>query len=112
MEWISAKERLPEKEQRILLYIEDRVYVGIFYDNNKFTTFEYDNCCNTRDPEFEKVTHWMQLPDDPSVEKPKEVLPDRSWKEIYQAYDQSQKDLSEALMGIIKDNYGPDRPKE
>lgn len=78
MQWIKCSERFPLEEEPVLLLIDKEVYVGylaikpayktgrkhiVHHEERKyFTTYEYENCCNGRDPRFEDVTHWMNLP--------------------------------------------------
>ena len=56
-EWISVKERLPEKPMKCLVYTKRGEYGGyeITYYNEGFY-LQYAN-----------VTHWMPLPDEPEV---------------------------------------------
>ena len=69
MEWISVKDRLPERNVEILTYaivreeyknlvlgeIEPQYYVNKLYDDDNFLEDDF-----TR-----KITHWMPLPDPP-----------------------------------------------
>ena len=56
-EWISVKDRLPEKPMKCLVYTKRGEYGGyeITYYNKGFY-LQYAN-----------VTHWMPLPDEPEV---------------------------------------------
>ena len=56
-EWISVKDRLPEKPMKCLVYTKRGEYGGyeITYYNEGFY-LQYAN-----------VTHWMPLPDEPEV---------------------------------------------
>ena len=56
-EWISVKERFPEKPMKCLVYTKRGEYGGyeITYYNEGFY-LQYAN-----------VTHWMPLPDEPEV---------------------------------------------
>jgi len=67
MQWISVKDRMPEKDEMILLYIDGDQYVGWLNSikDKSFKTREYDSCCYGNDPSFDKVTHWMELPEKP-----------------------------------------------
>ena len=57
-EWISVKDRLPDKPMRCLVYTKRGGYCG--YDITYYNQGFYS--------EYSKVTHWMPLP-----EQPKEV---------------------------------------
>ena len=58
-EWISVKDRLPEEDIRVLVYINsDRSYTKLDTDrlsNGKFVRW------------YKDVTHWMPLPEPPKV---------------------------------------------
>ena len=65
--WISVKERLPEEQTLVLLFIK---YTNVFKDEKKIILCGYLNLkkkwivFNFFD-HFE-VTHWMELPDQPT----------------------------------------------
>ena len=76
--WISVKDRLPDKEGKYLVYINDgRDFIGMacFYrDLHKFNKYEFHNqhrcgwCqydSEWGDYEVSNVTHWMPLPTAP-----------------------------------------------
>ena len=67
MEWISVKDKIPEKGVDLILCIEGEVYVGALseIEENYFLTYEYENYYFFGNPNFEKVTHWMYLPKPP-----------------------------------------------
>ena len=58
-EWISVKDRLPEKPMKCLVYTKRGEYGGyeITYYNEGFYL------------QYENVTHWMTLPDEPQPPK-------------------------------------------
>jgi hypothetical protein len=86
MEWISVKNRLPEKEQKVLCYdVNDENYDLPFLANYEtrgisfwikhkdhyeqdykdvIGFFNEGDCCNSPE-EINNVTHWMSLPDKP-----------------------------------------------
>ena len=57
MEWISVKDRLPEKEEvHYLIYDGYEIVMGMI-DNGKLITLEFI--------EIDDATHWMPLPKPP-----------------------------------------------
>ena len=83
--WISVKDRLPEKEGKYLVYINDgRDFIGMacFYlDLHKFNKYEFPNqhrpgwCqydSEWGDYEVSNVTHWMPLPEPPKEDEREE----------------------------------------
>lgn len=61
--WISVKERLPEKKQRVMVYTTQGVYrLGAFSFVGKegAVWFKCDKSCIS-------CTHWMPLPDAPET---------------------------------------------
>lgn len=62
-EWISVKDRLPENEDRILVYdLHNDIEFGFFnMRDKKFKYFDE----NGYPYEFLYVTHWMPLPKPP-----------------------------------------------
>lgn len=61
--WISVKERLPRAFYSVLVYIPEEapmptVHEGYMTDNGRWISTVYVR-------EFEKVTHWMPLPEPP-----------------------------------------------
>ncbi len=71
-EWISVKDRLPEKDQAVLFFEKDgRSAISAVYtdDKNKYNRWE-ENCnCGgiERESNFHQseITHWMPLPEPP-----------------------------------------------
>jgi len=61
MEWISVKERLPEKEQDVLFFDRGKVYSGYYYFE-KFCPYPCDDCFKSKQS---KVTHWIPWPKAP-----------------------------------------------
>lgn len=62
--WISVKERLPEKKQRVMVYTVQGTYrIGVFsfVGDKGAVWFKCDKSCIT-------VTHWMPLPEPPKEE--------------------------------------------
>lgn len=62
--WISVKERLPEKKQRVMVYTVQGAYrIGVFsfVGDKGAVWFKCDKSCIT-------VTHWMPLPEPPEEE--------------------------------------------
>lgn len=57
-EWISVDERLPEKNKTIVC--TDGIYIGTVYYSGKFGFEDY--------APFDKITHWMPLPEPPKGE--------------------------------------------
>lgn len=61
-EWISVKERLPEKKQRVMVYTTQGAYrLGAFLFVGKAGAvwFQCDKSCIS-------CTHWMLLPEPPN----------------------------------------------
>ena len=56
-EWISVKERLPEEEERVLVYLDS---------NRSYTKTDTDRLINSKWVRWGRdVTHWMPLPEPP-----------------------------------------------
>jgi hypothetical protein len=61
MEWISVKDRLPEKDIPVLCYDGTYIDVGEYwYDENDKPVF-----FNPPSPPKDYITHWMPLPKPP-----------------------------------------------
>lgn len=67
MNWISVKDRLPEKEQSVLICQIDRIdsaygsyTIKQAYFNGKLK-FIWCSCCS----DIQEPTHWMPIPKDP-----------------------------------------------
>ena len=60
-EWISVKDRLPEKEQDVLVADNGFIAVWTFYG-------DYWEDSHGWWQEFDEVTHWMPLPEPPKGE--------------------------------------------
>jgi hypothetical protein len=73
-EWISVKDRLPEKNEFdwVLVVVELHSQYGIFHSVPIVAELRhgewYDYNDETIEGEFEKVTHWMPLPQPPKGE--------------------------------------------
>src|SRR5262249_6195058 len=71
MEWISVKERLPEKKGMRVLVVGDRwnnPYITIGeWGNDEWDIDRLDRLCGLS---AEKVTHGMPLPEPPAREEP------------------------------------------
>ena len=62
MNWISVKERLPEDEERVLIFADGEIHLMTYNSYwHDFTSIE--DCF-----EETKVTHWMSLPEPPKEE--------------------------------------------
>jgi hypothetical protein len=60
MEWISVKDRLPEKEnEEVICYDGKIVFTGVEY--SKKNDFEWIECGYKP----KNITHWMPLPNPP-----------------------------------------------
>ena len=74
-EWISVKDRLPNKDGEYLCYRYsavvgghcDLLRYGTIYDNDKERTFYFFDS-DYGDVEAQNVTHWMELPEPPKGE--------------------------------------------
>jgi hypothetical protein len=65
-QWISVKDRLPEKDHTVLIYTrEHEIYMAKIYENNE--AWPISNSCGCCGRE-EKFTHWMPLPEAPKEE--------------------------------------------
>jgi len=65
-DWISVKDRLPEKNGRYLCRYEEEIYGGFF----RYTDFgRYDSDMSENGGFGAKVTYWMPLPEPPEEEK-------------------------------------------
>ena len=78
-QWISAKDRLPEKEGRYIVVNESGNVFDAYYDENIVDECQFGEWVQMFDPvtlgaidcewrSYEEITHWMHLP-----ELPKEV---------------------------------------
>lgn len=56
-EWISVRDKLPEKDGRYLVYIPKCIFFSVFYAKAAEPHF-YE--CN--------ATHWMPLPEPPEID--------------------------------------------
>jgi hypothetical protein len=73
MEWISVRDRLPEKDKDVLVSLHGKLYTGESYSmiwiSNLTTLYGPGNCneiewtCKAANEE--DVTHWMPLPEPP-----------------------------------------------
>jgi len=50
MEWISIKDELPDKSERVLC----------FFNDGKHTLFEIGAVINEKGKQFKAITHWMR----------------------------------------------------
>ena len=67
MEWISVKDRLPEKRDIYLVYADGQIALGDFEADTQH--WDIQPYCNAWYMSTSLVTHWMPLPE----------LPAKSW---------------------------------
>lgn len=82
MNWISVKDRLPEKDGQYLIYYNDDGFRGVWIDNfavnlsnvsycfkgknrSGWFSYELDYSGQYNYEETTSVTHWMPLPEPP-----------------------------------------------
>ena len=65
--WISVKDRLPEKDSTVLIYTEahDTYMAKIYKDSEAWPISNSCGCCGRE----ERFTHWMPLPQPPKEDK-------------------------------------------
>lgn len=66
-DWISVKERLPEKLQDVLINTNPEFFVGYYNadelpENLNDLEWTYSQCCGCK---TSGVTHWAKLPEPP-----------------------------------------------
>lgn len=74
MEWIKCSDRVPNKKQRVLVFIDfDSVKVSALIKDAEYTGATFRIGVNTVPPKRgkgdigePKVTHWMPLPEPPN----------------------------------------------
>jgi hypothetical protein len=70
MEWIDVKDRLPEKEESVVVHCYHRgdksSYMEIAYYNESVKDWLMDCLSELEDYGFE-VTHWMPIPTPPQI---------------------------------------------
>jgi len=64
-EWISVKEILPEDGFELLAYGEKHIFIGRFFDDNRFIIYDDDG----DELPGHIVTHWMPLPSPPTKDQ-------------------------------------------
>lgn len=69
--WISVKDRLPDNARFVLLYVKTKKQTGYAFGwfNNKTKQWSCTQRLFNSNFEFEKVTHWRELPDPPRMEE-------------------------------------------
>lgn len=72
-EWISVKERLPEKGQECVIYVD---WVDVWDKGSERVTYQeigvfdgHDRFNHRAHTELDRVTHWMPLPAPPKKKK-------------------------------------------
>jgi hypothetical protein len=68
VEWISVKERLPEEEEKVLVFWKDYISIGIHGNLGFFVLENLEGDCEGRGTGYGLVTHWMPLPLAPKIE--------------------------------------------
>ncbi len=64
MEWISVKDRLPENDEAVLVFVPDVVCMGRIFNRERGWEHFPCSCCEVFIWSHE-VTHWMPLPKGP-----------------------------------------------
>ena len=65
-EWISVKDRLPEKNKDVLIFTELGKMAVAFYEGGIYWyLYAGDDGEGGYEPSGEKITHWVQLPKPP-----------------------------------------------
>lgn len=69
MEWISVKEKMPELDEAVLVYLKPFDDISLAWRENSYTTFCKESWVTMGGVMYDDdyVSHWMELP-----EKPKE----------------------------------------
>lgn len=68
MEWISVQDRLPDKEETVLIYSEGDSVTAAFLYTDKYFGLRWfvNNFGDCKDAVLpDRVTHWMPLPKPP-----------------------------------------------
>ena len=79
MKWISVEDRLPEKNKKVLIWIEGySAHSGMHWTRKGYWLCPWhgdrwaeafmDKACEHLDMGFAEVTHWMPLPEPPEEE--------------------------------------------
>lgn len=64
-EWISVKDRLPERDQKVLVYdAGDETEIHVYHLREDLDGLYWDDESGWA-VDFENVTHWMPLPEPP-----------------------------------------------
>lgn len=61
MDWISIEDRLPEDNTEVLIWHKGECQICLWETSSWFDELRVD------DPKPEDVTHWMPLPDPPTI---------------------------------------------
>jgi hypothetical protein len=70
MEWISVKERMPERETDVLIFGDGRLSLGyLLYNMDVFLCNDTSNESKTFN-----ITHWMPLPAIPQINSTNELF--------------------------------------
>lgn len=79
MEWISVKDRLPKIGDRVLVICEDGSYFAATLSVDPFVEGPFFEASYFP---YLDVTHWMQLPEPPKQQQPKEIYTDGKYSMI------------------------------
>lgn len=107
-EWVSVKDGLPEKSGEYLVYIKHHIFDDVYRDiimivgySEKYKLFNASDFSKINDSAFTDVTHWMPLPEPPSIKK--QETNKRNSNPEYKIYTNEQKEMENmTIEEIIK----------